>query len=515
MPKRRLKMLVYREVLRLHFELGKSYRTIAEICGLSVGGVHNILERFAARGLTWPVPAEWDEVTLKRQLYPATPREAAAGVDLEALRTEVQQPGMTWQLLWEEYHAAQPDGMSRSAFYRLAQQVERTKPVLKNDYTGGEYLFVDYSGQRLAYWDRDQRASVPVEIFVASWGASSFTYVGASLTQSAQDFVASHVDAFAYFGCVPRVITPDNLKAAVTKADRADPELCHLYRKFAAHYDLVILPARVAKPRDKATAETAVRCVQQRVLAPLRHQQFFSLAEVNAAIAPLRDALNARPMREYQGHSRRERFERYDLPAAQPLPVEPWRVRDARYGVRVPSTYLVVYDHHYYSVPHTLIDHHVDLFLVGDVLEIYHHGAHVVRHETCPPDGKQSVIDAHRPEAHRRVKGRTKEYFLHVAEVIGPCTHALMVGMYERRRHDEEAHRTAQGIISLCKVYESIRVEAAAERALYFRRPYLRDLKHILRQGLDQQPLPGGGQHLLPLVVDHAHLRGAAYYQGE
>jgi len=373
---------------------------------------------------------------------------------------------------------------------------------------------VDYSGQGLAFWDRVAGRSVPVEIFVASWGASSHTYVGASLTQSAHDFVASHVQAFAYFGGVPRVITPDNLKAAVTKPDRADPELCHLYRKFAEHYDLVILPARVAQPRDKATAESAVRCVQQRVLAPLRQQQFFSLADIHAAIAPLRDALNARPMRDYQGQSRLERFQRYDLPAARPLPVEPFRVSDAQYDVRVPSNYLVTYDHHYYSVPHVLIDHHVDLFLVGDVLEIYHHGAHVARHAKRPPDGRQSVIEAHQPEAHRCRRSRSKEYFLHVAGVIGPFTLALVEGMYARRRHDEEAHRTAQGVISLCKVYDSSRVEAAAERALHFRRSTLRDLKQILAQGLDQQPLPGAGQRQLPLV-EHAQLRGAAYYQGE
>jgi hypothetical protein len=250
------------------------------------------------------------------------------------------------------------------------------------------------------------------------------------------------------------------------------------------------------------------------VLAPLRQQQFFSLAEVDAALAPLRDALNARPMRDYQGQSRLERFQRHDLPAVRPLPAEPFRVSDAQYGVRVPSNYRVRYDQHYYSVPHTLIDHHVDLFLLGDVLEIYHHGAHVVRHAKCPPDGRQSVVETHQPEAHRRVRGRSKEYFLHVAEVIGPFTRALVDGIYARKRHDEEAHRTAQGVITLCKVYDSARVEAAAERAVYFRRPTLRDLKQILAQGLDHQPLPGAGQRQLPLV-DHAQVRGAAYYQGE
>ena len=507
-------MLVVREVLKWHFELRKSYATIAEYCGISKGGVHNILQRFTASGLTWPLPEELDEFALKRQLYPSTERSAGELPDAKELHTECARPGVTRQLLWEEYRAAYPDGMSRSAFYRHCQQVKGTQPVWKNDFQGGEYLFVDYSGNGLAYTDREAGVAVPVEIFVASWGASSYTYVEATATQSARDFVYSHVNAFAYFGCIPQVVTPDNLKSAVTKTDRADPVLCQLYRKFTEHYDLVILPARVAKPRDKATVECAVRCVQQRVLAPLRQQQFFSLAEINAAITFYLDALNDRPMRDYHGQTRRERFLLHDFPTAKPLPSASFQVTDACYGVRVPTNYQVRYDGHYYSVPHTLIDHHVDIFLTGDVLEIYHHAVHVVRHVKEPPDGRQSVIAAHQPENHRHMGRRSKDYYLHVAQVIGPATTAVVEGIYTRMKHDEQAHRGAQGVISLCKHYDSSRVEAAAERAIHYRRPTLRDMKQILAQGLDLQPLPGSGQRQLPLVT-HDNLRGPGYYQGE
>jgi len=514
MSRRRLKMLVIREVLHLHFELSKSYATIAEICGVSKGGVHNVLRRFAASGLGWPLPDDLDEYALKRRLYTTAEATTGEAPDDDYLRTECARPGVTLQLLWEEYRLAHPHGLSRSAFYRRYHQLERTTPVLKNDYQGGEYLFVDYSGKKLSYTDRDAGVVIPVEIFVASWGASSGTYVEATRTQSAHDFVYAHVNAFSYFGCVPQVVTPDNLKSAVTKTDRADPVLCHLYRKLIEHYDLIILPARVAKPRDKATAESAVRCVQQRVLAPLRDQQFFSLAEINAALAPLREALNDRPMKEYQGMSRQERFQLYDLPSAKSLPAERFLVNDACYDIRVPANYLVKYDHHFYSVPHALIDHHVNLFLAGGVLEIYHHAVHVVRHAKQPPDGRQSVLDAHRPENHRQFLRRSKEHYLHIAEVIGPFTVLLIEEIYARKKHDELAHRSAQGVISLCKHYDSTRVEAAAERAVYYRRATLRDLREILAHGLDGRPLPGAGQRILPLL-EHVNLRGADYYKGD
>jgi hypothetical protein len=249
-------------------------------------------------------------------------------------------------------------------------------------------------------------------------------------------------------------------------------------------------------------------------LAPLRQQQFFSLAEINAAIAPLLTALNARPMREYAGQSRWDRFLRDDQPVARPLPVDPFQVNDACYALKVPANYLLKYDRHYYSVPHTVIDHHVDLFLTGDLLEIYHHGTPIACHAKQPPNGRQSLTDAHQPEHHRRVRQGSKAHFLHVAAVIGPFTLVLIEGIYTRAKHDEQANRTAQSVIRLCKQYPSERVEAAAERALYFRRATLKDVKQILTHGLDQQPFPGAGQRHLPLL-EHANLRGPAYYQGE
>ena len=116
------------------------------------------------------------------------------------------------------------------------------------------------------------------------------------------------------------------------------------------------------------------------------------------------------------------------------------------------------------------------------------------------------------PEAHRRVRRCSKDDYLHVAEVIGPYTRAVVEAFYVRMKHDEQAHRAAQGLIRLCKHYDSERVEAAAARAIHFQRPAIRDLKQILVQGLDQQPLPGAGQRVLPFVP-HANLRGADYYQ--
>ena len=93
----------------------------------------------------------------------------------------------------------------------------------------------------------------------------------------------------------------------------------------AAYYGTAILPARVVKPRDKAKVEAGVQIVEERILAPLRNRQFFSLAEINQAVAPLLAALNSRRM-QGRDHSRADLFAQLDQPALKPLPVRPYEI---------------------------------------------------------------------------------------------------------------------------------------------------------------------------------------------
>ena len=127
------------------------------------------------------------------------------------------------------------------------------------------------------------------------------------------------------FRAVPAIWVPDNLKSGVTSAHRSEPEIDRTYGDLAQHYGAVVIPTRVARPKDKPQAEVSVQIAQRWVLAVLRHQTFFTLADLNAAIRACVDAINDRPMKVV-GVSRRMLFGRNRPTRPQAAPVHALRV---------------------------------------------------------------------------------------------------------------------------------------------------------------------------------------------
>jgi transposase len=254
---------------------------------------------------------------------PWQPRRALP--DLPTLHRELARKGVTLMLLWEEYKSAHPDGLQYSQFCRHYRAYAGTLDLtMRQVHRAGEKCFVDYAGQTVGVTDRATGELRPAQIFVAvvneaSFTASSYTFCEAIWTQKLPDWIGSHVRAFEYFQAVSELLIPDNLRSAVTRAHRYEPLLNETCAEMAAHYGVAILPARARRPRDKAKAEAGVLLVERWILARLRHQMFFSLAELNAEIIGLRERLNERPFRKLPG-SRRSHFETLDCPAMKPCP---------------------------------------------------------------------------------------------------------------------------------------------------------------------------------------------------
>lgn len=511
---RSLPMRQIREVLRYHFDLHLSRAAIATAVGVAKGSVSNLLTRFADAGLTWPLDPALTDAALQAQLYPPVTREAVTPLpDLPYITQELARPHVTLELLWREYRDTHPDGMSRSAFYRYYQAHRPIETTMPMTHKAGEKFFVDYSGDGLAYINRQTGEEIGVELFIGCLGASSFSYAEASPSQSAAEFTASHVRAFAYLGGVPQATVPDNLKSGVTRSDRYDPTIGPLYAKLAEHYGCVVLPARVRKPRDKAPVEAAVLHLQRYLLGRLRDRTFFSLAEINAAMRELLEQFNDEPMKSYGGQSRRQRFQEIDQPALQPLPTTPFLLTAVVTGLRVGRNYHVLFEKHHYSVPYALAQQQVDVYRNGGLVEIYHDGVHVARHKHQPPNYRYSTQDDHMPPNHRFVKGWSPDYFLGKGSLIGPQTTTVIREIFARYKHPEQAYKACLGLLALAKTYTPERLEAAALRALHFRAPSYRTLKSILTQGLDQQPLDAvqnPTQRALPFT--HENVRGADYY---
>ncbi len=348
--------------------------------------------------------------------------------------------------------------------------------------------------------------TIPVQIFVAVLGASSFTYAEAVWSQKLPDWIAAHVRAFAYFGGAARQTVSDNLKAGITKASFHEPMVNRTYADMARHYHTAIVPARPYKPRDKAKVEVGVQVVGRWILARLRHQRFFSLADLNGAIRALLDDLNDRPMRGW-GISRRALFEQLDRPALETLPPTPYEYAEWK-RCRVGFDYHVEIGKHYYSVPHQLIRQEVEARITAATVEIFHRGKRVASHQRSARPHRPTTVAEHMPSSHRRYRDWTHERIRTEAASVGANTAVLVDVILRSRPHPEQGFRSCIGIIGLVKRFGTARVDAACARALVLGTRSYNSVATILKNHRENVPPPMAEG---PILI-HENIRGPGYY---
>jgi transposase len=375
MPQERLSMRKTSEVLRLKQACKLSNRAIARSCQISHSTVGEYLKRAEAAGLSWPLPEELDEEKLERLLYPEVIREDRAPLkpmpDWKEVHGELKKRSVTLTLLWTEYREQYPDGYGHSQFCELYRRwAKKLNPPMRMTHKAGEKWFVDYAGDTVPITDPETGVVSQAQIFVAVLGASSYTYAEAQSSQAMPNWIGGHVRGFAYIGGVPQILVPDNLAQGVKEPCRYEPDLNPTYQEMAEYYGLAVIPARVARPRDKSKVEVGVQVVERWILARLRNRLFFSLAELNRAILKLLEELNHRQM-EHLEKSRRELFEELDQPVLRSLPEKPFEYATTK-TTRVNIDYHVEFEKHFYSVPYTLIHEEVRIRATEHMLEIFH-----------------------------------------------------------------------------------------------------------------------------------------------
>jgi transposase len=494
-----------REIFRLKYEAGLSERQIAKAAHVARSTVQECLRRAREAGLAWPLPAAWDEDRLEQTLYPApAPSTDVLLPDLPHIEQELRRKGVTLQLLWQEYKTAHPDGLQYSAFCdRYARWRSSRDLVLRQQHTPGEKLFLDYAGQTADVIDRHTGVIRHAQIFVAVLGASSYTFAEATWTQSLPDWLGSLRHALEFIGGVPAILVPDNLRSAVSKASRYEPEINPAFQDFDEHYGAAVVPARVRKPRDKAKVEVGVQVVERWILARLRHQQFFSLGELNTAIAERVRELNARPFKKLDG-CRASLFAQLDQPALQPLPLHAHDYGEWK-KAKVHLDYHVDVARHYYSVPHTLAGQTVDVRLTATVVEIYRRGQRIALHIRSDRRGGYSTVPAHRPRRHGAVVDLSHERLQQQAQAIGPGAVGVLQAQLQRRVHPEQAMRSALGVLRLARDFTPEALEAACMQALRINSVSYRAVRTLIENPPPTEPLP------LP-IESHDNLRGAHYY---
>jgi len=502
-----------KEALRLRVELKRSHREIARSIGTSSSTVSEYLRRFAEAGLSWPLSNALADTELEAKLFPpapSVPTAERAEPDWAALHREMRRPGVTLMLLWQEYRANHPQGFAYSWFcehYRI--WVGRLDVVMRQEHRAGEKLFVDYAGPTVAVIERDTGEVRPASIFVGVLGASNYTYAEATWSQELPDWIGAHVRMFSFIGGVVEILVPDNLRSAVIRAHRYEPDLNPSYREFASHYGVAVIPARAARPRDKAKVEAGVLLVERWILARLRNRQFFSLAELNGAIAELLHELNTRAFKKLPG-SRASTFAEIDRPALKPLPAQSYEFAEWK-KVRVHIDYHIEFDSHYYSAPYALVGKALDARATATTVELFHRGVRVASHMRSRRARKFTTRPEHMPDSHREYVKWTPERLREWAASIGAATAAVIGAILAARRHPQQGFRAALGVLRLGKHYGNPRLEAVCERAQRLRIANFKSIESMLKNNLDRTALPEEPDpRQLPLM--HENIRGPEFY---
>ena len=512
----RLSMRKIKEILRLKWELKLSNRSIATSIQVSSSTVSDCICRAIRAKLSWPLAEGMDDEMLEKLLYlPARNKapEEAHKIDWSYIHQELRRKEVTREILWYEYKQQHTDGISYSRFCSLYKNWQKgIDCCMRQNYKAGQYLFIDYAGVTIPIvTDINTGKTTDAQIFVAAFGASNYIFTEATLSQSLPDWIGSHTRAFTFFGGVPEILVPDNLKSGVHKAHRYEPDLNPTYTDMANHYGVAVIPARVAAPRDKAKVEEAVQHVERQILAKLRSRTFFSLRELNEAIKPLLEELNNKHFQKLPG-SRKSQFEAVEQAILKALPVTPYifaEWKKAKLGI----DYHIELDNHYYSVLYTLIKKSLDIRYTQTTVEIFHKGKRVASHQRSYQKASSTTLLEHMPKSHQEHAKWTPHKIINWAQKNGESTGKLAEQIIASRKHPQQGFRSCLGIIRLGKSYGNERLEKACQKALAIGAYSYKSVQSILKNNLDQiiQSSQSVGHHVTE--QNHEYVRGGNYFQ--
>ena len=509
MPRRKT-MRRIKECFRLFYESGLNKAQIARTLSIGRSTVWDYLKKFEESGLSWEEASNWSEEEFDRKLFTRPgPPESRVLPDFKYIHKELRRPGVTLQLLWEEYKKENSDGYGYSQFCLLYREwCKKLKIYMRQHHVGGEKVFVDYSGKKPCVYDPKTGVKKEVELFVMTWGASHYLYAEAQQSQKSKDWIMGHVRGFEYFGCVPRLVVPDNLKSAVTRACRYDPDINQSYTELAEHYGIGVLPARPSRPKDKPKVETGVQIIQRWIVARLRNRKFYSLAELNKAIRELLDEANHKPMKKLK-KTRHELFEELDRPNAGKLPNNRY-IYHEWLRCKVGFDYHLEADKHYYSVPYQYYGKQMDVRITERTIEVFYKNERICIHQRDMQKYKYSTLSEHMPTSHRKVSQWTPARLINWGRNIGLHTGSLIERIILSKSHPEQGFRPARGIIRLGEIYGNNRLEAACAIAGQYGLLRVRQINDILKNGKDRFfDIPDNSR----TVKNTENIRGKTYYE--
>lgn len=507
---RRSKMSKIKEILRLSKIECLSSNAIGKSVGCSHNTVRDIIRRAQKTGLTYQVSESLDDDEIECRIYgdkrPTVMLRPEP--DMEYIDRELRRPGVNLSLLWHEYKLEHPDGVQYTQYCeRYRKWIGARQVSLHIQHKAGEKMFVDWIGDTMTVINPETGETATANLFVSAIGTSGYPYVEAFPTKEKDNWIRAHINAFRYYGGLPLILVPDNDKSAVILANRYDPELNKTYREMAEHYGIAVIPARVRKPKDKPKVEKCVKDTETWIMAALRNMQFFSFAELNAAIRVKLTEFSEKSFQKLEG-SRKSVFEKYDKPALRPLPPHPYEYADWC-SAMVNTDYHVEVLKQYYSVPYTYAKQKVDIRIGHDVIEIFYKGLRICSHKRLKGRPRQySTCVEHMPENHKAYVGMNKDTAITWAHDKGENILSLVEKIFGRVTVEQQAYRSIMGLMRIVKANGPETTDEACKIALSAREYGCGYVERLIKAGIVKKQKSEA-------IIKHNNIRGPEYYGGE
>lgn len=508
-----------KQILRLHAD-GVSNRKIARSLGIYKETVNNYIQKIKNHEYDLDKLLSLEDPELERILFAGNPAYKQERFDefkekIPYFEKELKKRHVTRYLLWQEYRRDYPDGYRYSQFcYHLQQSANARKPGSLIHYNPGEKLLVDFAGDAVSYIDRETGEVIQTQVFVATLPYSDYTFIKAIPSQRTDDFLHALTCCLNHLGGSPKMLVPDNLKAAVIKADRYEPELNRLMEDFANHYGITVIPARPIKPKDKAAVENEVKIIYRRVYAKLRNHTFFSIEEINQAFAQkVREHNQTR--QQQKEYCRQEKFLAEEKPLLKELPKEAFHVKYyASLKVALNNCVYLARDKHYYSVPYQYIGRQAEVIYTRSLVRIYVTGECVATHKRTVGYGYTTEKE-HMGSAHNFYQSRSPEFYIKRAAKYSDMLAKLFTAIFKGERVPEVMYRRCDGLLSLQRKTDPVVFEHSCRYALENNILALSSIKRIIdNKAYMHELLQHEGREDENKNIKHTNIRGKTYYMG-
>lgn len=504
-----------KQIFSLHRD-GLSNRKIASVLGISRNTVNQYISWLTASDYGVEEILSCSDGKL-REIFPS--RTTIKNERFDSLMRYFEQgkaarnhPGFSFLHHYEEYRQLVGDPYSYTQFLEHYHRVyERSPGSMKLEHLPGHEVFIDFAGTKIDVVDRDTGEVWKAEVFVSVMPFSLYTYVEACGSQKREDLIGCLNNMMRFYGGVAKAVVSDNLKSAVSRSSKYEPEINRSLKDFARHYDCVINPTRAYRPQDKALVENAVQLSYQRIFYPLREMTFFSLGDLNREIGRLLESYNNMLFQRKEA-SRKELFQSVERAVLKPLPVGVYQLKDyTRAKVQKIGYVYFSPDKSYYSVPYRYIGRSAQIHYTKDVVEVYHCHERIAFHKRGTR-GSYNTVGDHLSSTHRKYLDWSPEYFKKQAAALGPNVLACVTELFTGSDYPETAYKRAMGIIQLSKGYGKERLDSACQRAIYATAVSYNRIKNILENNLDRAAPEENGtkQSHIP---KHENIRGASNYQ--